>query len=141
MHPNDGRVVSNFVIQALKNEPITIYGNGGQTRSFCYVDDLVELMLLFMDSDDDFTGPMNMGNPTEITIRELAETIIDISNSRSTLDEKELPEDDPKRRRPDISLARDKLGWEPKVGLRDGLSKTIKYFETLLQVNANTNSK
>ena len=133
MHPNDGRVVSNFIIQALNNEPITIYGNGDQTRSFCYVDDLVELMLLFMDTDDDFTGPMNMGNPSEITVRELAETIIDISNSRSTLDERELPEDDPKRRRPDISLAKGKFGWEPKVDLREGLSKTIKYFETLLQ--------
>ena len=132
MHPNDGRVVSTFIIQALNNESITIYGNGGQTRSFCYVDDLVELMLLFMDSDDDFTGPMNMGNPSEITIRELAETIIDISNSRSTIDEKELPEDDPKRRRPDISLAQGKLGWEPKISLRDGLSKTIQYFDNLL---------
>jgi UDP-glucuronate decarboxylase len=139
MHPNDGRVVSNFIIQALSNEPITIYGNGDQTRSFCYVDDLVELMILFMDSDNDFTGPMNMGNPSEITVRELAETIIDISNSRSTLDEKELPEDDPKRRRPDISLAQGKLGWEPKICLRDGLSKTIKYFETLLQANTITN--
>ncbi len=132
MHPNDGRVVSTFIIQALNNESITIYGNGGQTRSFCYVDDLVELMLLFMDSDDDFTGPMNMGNPSEITIRELAETIIDISNSRSTIDEKELPEDDPNRRRPDISLAQGKLGWEQKISLRDGLSKNIQYFDNLL---------
>ncbi len=139
MHPNDGRVVSNFIIQALNNEPITIYGNGDQTRSFCYVDDLVELMLLFMDSDDSFTGPMNMGNPSEITVRELAETIIDISNSRSTLDEKELPEDDPKRRKPDISIAQGKLGWTPKIGLREGLLKTITYFEMLMQANANTN--
>lgn len=139
MHPNDGRVVTNFIIQALSNEPITIYGDESQTRYFCYVDDLVELMLLLMDSDDNFTGPMNMGNHTEITVRELAETIIDISNSSSTLDEKELPEDDPKRRRPDISFARDKLGWVPKISLREGLSKTIQYFENLLHAKANTN--
>ncbi len=121
-----------LLFKPLNTEPITIYGNGGQTRSFCYVDDLVELMLLFMDSDDDFTGSINIGNPTEITVRELAETIIDICNSKSTLDEKELPEDDPKRRRPDISLAQGKLGWEPKISLRDGLSKTIQYFDNLL---------
>jgi UDP-glucuronate decarboxylase len=138
MHPNDGRVVSNFIIQALNNEPITIYGNGDQTRSFCYVDDLIELMLLIMDTDDDFTGPINMGNPTEITIRELAETIIDISNSRSKLDRKPLPEDDPKRRQPDISIAQGELGWTPQIGLREGLLKTITYFEKLIQANADT---
>lgn len=132
MHPNDGRVVSNFVIQALRNEPITIYGKGNQTRSFCYVDDLIELMLLVMKTDESFNGPINMGNPTEITIMELAKTIINISNSKSKLDLRELPEDDPKRRQPDISKARDELGWEPLIDLHEGLSKTIDYFESLL---------
>ena len=132
MHPDDGRVVSNFIVQALKNEPITIYGDGSQTRSFCYVDDLIELFLRFMASDEDFTGPMNMGNPGEFSIIELAEQIIDLTGSGSEIVFKPLPSDDPRQRRPDITLAREKLGWEPRVGLRQGLGKTIPYFEALL---------
>ncbi|HEB50232.1 MAG TPA: SDR family oxidoreductase [Desulfobulbus sp.] len=132
MHPDDGRVVSNFIVQALKNEPITIYGDGSQTRSFCYVDDLIELFLRFMASDEDFTGPMNMGNPGEFSIIELAEQIIDLTGSGSEIVFKPLPSDDPRQRRPDITLAREKLGWEPRVGLRQGLEKTIPYFEALL---------
>lgn len=134
MHPNDGRVVSNFITQALRNKPITIYGDGQQTRSFCYVDDLIELMVRFMNAEDDsFTGPMNMGNPGEFTIKELAENIIDLSGSKSKLSYEPLPGDDPKQRQPDISLAKEKLNWEPKIKLRDGLKKTIPYFEKLLQ--------
>lgn len=133
MHPNDGRVVSNFIMQALRGEPITLYGDGSQTRSFCYVDDLVECMLRFMASPDDFTGPMNMGNPGEFTIRELAEQIIELTGSASPLICEPLPKDDPKQRRPDISLAKEKLGWEPKVPLRQGLEKTIPYFEQILK--------
>ena len=132
MHPDDGRVVSNFIVQALRNEPITIYGDGKQTRSFCYVDDLIELFLRFMGSEEDFTGPMNMGNPGEFSILELAEQVIDLTGSASEIVFKPLPSDDPKQRRPDITLAREKLGWEPKVGLRQGLEKTIPYFEALL---------
>ena len=133
MHPNDGRVVSNFIIQALKNEPITIYGDGSQTRSFCYVDDLVECMLRFMASPVDFTGPMNMGNPGEFTIRELAEKVVALTGSRSIISCEPLPGDDPKQRRPDISLARKMLGWEPVVPLEEGLKKTIAYFEDQLR--------
>lgn len=133
MHPNDGRVVSNFIIQALKNKPITIYGKGDQTRSFCYVDDLIELMIRFMKADDTFTGPMNMGNPGEFTIRELAEHIIDLTGSSSELSYVELPLDDPKQRQPDISLALSKLGWSPTVKLEHGLKRTIAYFEDLLK--------
>jgi len=133
MHPNDGRVVSNFIIQALKNEPITIYGSGEQTRSFCYVDDLIELMIRFMKADDTFTGPMNMGNPGEFTIRELAENIIDLTGSSSELSYVDLPLDDPKQRQPDISLAQNKLDWSPTVKLEHGLKKTIAYFEDLLK--------
>jgi UDP-glucuronate decarboxylase len=133
MHPNDGRVVSNFIMQALQNKPITIYGDGSQSRSFCYVDDLIEAFVRLMATPDDFTGPVNTGNPNEFTIKELAEKIIDLTNSTSKLDYKSLPNDDPMQRRPDISLAREKLGWEPKVQLEEGLQKTISYFEQLLQ--------
>lgn len=132
MHPNDGRVVSNFIIQTLKNEPITIYGDGKQTRSFCYVDDQIEAFIRLMNSPDDFTGPVNLGNPSEITILELAETVIDLVGSRSELVRKPLPSDDPRQRCPDITLAKEKLDWQPKVALRDGLKKTIEYFEDLL---------
>lgn len=129
MHPNDGRVVSNFIMQALQNNNITIYGSGDQTRSFCYIDDLIELMIRFMDSDDDFTGPMNMGNPGEFTIKELAEEVIKLTESKSELIYKKLPSDDPMQRKPDISLAQNKLGWKPIVSLENGLTKTIPYFK------------
>lgn len=132
MHPNDGRVVSNFIVQALKNEPITIYGDGSQSRSFCYVDDLIEAFVRFMDASDDFTGPVNLGNPGEFTIRELAEKIIDLIGARSRLIEKPLPSDDPAQRCPDIMLAREKLGWEPTIQLEEGLKRTIPYFEKIL---------
>lgn len=130
---NDGRVISNFIIQALQNVPITIYGDGSQTRSFCYVDDLVECMIRLMASPKEFTGPVNMGNPGEFTMLELAETILELTGSSSPLSFEPLPEDDPRQRRPDISLARKALGWEPKVTLREGLKKTIAYFETMLR--------
>ena len=133
MLPNDGRVISNFIIQALQNVPITIYGDGSQTRSFCYVDDLVECMIRLVASPAEFTGPVNMGNPGEFTMLELAETILDLTGSKSRLSFEPLPEDDPRQRRPDISLARKALGWEPKVTLREGLEKTIAYFETMLR--------
>ena len=133
MHPNDGRVVSNFIIQALKGQPITIYGDGSQTRSFCYVDDLVECMIRFMASPDDFVGPMNMGNPGEFTIRELAEKVVEMTGSKSVIAYEPLPGDDPKQRKPDITLAREKLGWEPKVALEEGLVKTIAYFDQQLK--------
>lgn len=129
MHPNDGRVVSNFIIQALKNNPITVYGNGSQTRSFCYVSDLIEAFVKLMDSPDEFSGPVNTGNPKEFTILELAELVIDMTGSKSTIDFKILPQDDPKQRQPDISLAKEKLDWSPKVELQEGLLKTIKYFK------------
>lgn len=131
MHPDDGRVVSNFIVQALRNEPITLYGDGNQTRSFCYVNDLLELILRFMKTPDDFTGPMNMGNPAEFTIRELAEMVVDLTGSSSRLVFHPLPGDDPRQRRPDISLARS-LGWEPAVSLREGLTRTIGYFDARL---------
>ena len=115
MHPNDGRVVSNFIIQALKNKDITIYGDGKQTRSFCFVDDLIGAMLLIMNTDDDFTGPMNIGNPDEFTIQEIAEKIVKLTNSSSQIVFKPLPEDDPKQRKPDISIAKEKINWEPKI--------------------------
>ena len=134
MHPNDGRVVSNFSMQALQNKPITVYGDGSQTRSFCYVDDLVEALIRLMENTpDDFAGPVNLGNPGEFTIRELAETVIEVTGSDSTIDYKPLPKDDPTRRRPDISLAKSALGWEPTVPLRDGLKPTIAYFASELQ--------
>ncbi len=132
MHPNDGRVVSNMVVQALKGEEITVYGDGSQTRSFCYVDDMIEGLIRLMNSGDDFTGPVNLGNPHETSIIELAETIIRVTGSKSRIVFRPLPSDDPKRRMPDISLAKRILGWEPKVGLEDGLKETVKYFKELL---------
>jgi len=128
MHPADGRVVSNFIMQALRDEPITMYGDGSQTRSFCYRDDLVEGFLRLMDTAPDVAGPVNIGNPNEFTIRELAELVIELTGSRSTLDYRPLPQDDPMQRQPNIAVARDKLGWEPKVQLREGLERTIEYF-------------
>ena len=135
MHPNDGRVVSNFIIQALKGEDITIYGDGSQTRSFCYVDDLIEGLIRLMGTPDDFTGPVNLGNPNELTVHQLAEKVIEITDSRSQLLFKPLPSDDPKQRQPDISLARKHLGWKPKVSLDEGLHRTIAYFDNLLAGN------
>jgi UDP-glucuronate decarboxylase len=132
MHPNDGRVVSNFIVQALKGENITIYGQGLQTRSFCYVDDLVSGLIGLMATDDQVTGPINLGNPCEFSIRELAEIVLELTGSRSRLIDKELPTDDPKQRQPDITVARAALGWEPRVHLREGLVKTIRYFDELL---------
>lgn len=132
MHPNDGRVVSNFIVQALKGEDITLYGDGSQTRSFCYVDDLVRGLISLMETPDSVTGPINIGNPGEFTIRQLAETVIDLTGARSKLVFRPLPQDDPKQRQPDITKAREILNWEPSVELRDGLSKTIAYFDTLL---------
>jgi len=132
MHPNDGRVVSNFIVQALRNQPITLYGDGTQTRSFCYVDDLIEGFVRLMDSPDDFTGPLNLGNPGEFTMIELAEAIRDLTGSSSPLVHQPLPQDDPRQRQPDISLAKSVLGWEPKVPLRDGLKPTIAYFDAFL---------
>jgi UDP-glucuronate decarboxylase len=133
MHPNDGRVVSNFIVQALRNQPITLYGDGSQTRSFCYIDDLVEGFLRLMASPDSFTGPINLGNPGEFTIRELAEAVRDLTGSSSSFVYHELPKDDPRQRQPDIDLARNALDWEPKVRLLDGLKPTIAYFEELLK--------
>jgi UDP-glucuronate decarboxylase len=132
MHPNDGRVVSNFVVQALKGEDITIYGDGSQTRAFCYVDDLVEAMLRMMATAPEITGPVNIGNPGEFSIRELAALVIELTGTKSKLVSKPLPQDDPKQRRPDISLAKKVLGWEPKIELRQGLAKTIEYFDAFL---------
>lgn len=132
MHPNDGRVVSNFIIQALENKPITVFGDGSQTRSFCYVDDLVEALILFMDSEEDFTGPVNLGNPGEFSILELAETIIRLTKSRSKVLFEPLPHDDPLQRQPDISLAKERLGWQPKIPLEEGLPRTIDYFRKML---------
>ena len=132
MHPDDGRVVSNFIIQALKNEQITIYGDGKQTRSFCYVDDLIEAIVGFMNTDKGFTGPVNLGNPVEFSILELAEIIVDLTSSKSSLVFNSLPEDDPQQRQPNITLAKEKLNWEPKIGLKEGLQKTIKYFDGIL---------
>ncbi|WP_396274129.1 UDP-glucuronic acid decarboxylase family protein [Hyphomonas sp.] len=132
MHPNDGRVVSNFIVQALKGEDITLYGDGQQTRSFCYVDDLVRGLISLMDTGDDITGPINIGNPGEFTIRQLAEQVIDLTGSKSKLVFMPLPQDDPKQRQPNIEKAREILGWEPEVRLRDGLTKTIAYFDGML---------
>jgi UDP-glucuronate decarboxylase len=133
MHPNDGRVVSNFIVQALKNEPITIYGDGSQTRSFCYVDDLIDGFLRLMRMPADFPGPVNLGNPNEFTIRQLATKVIELTGSRSTIVARPLPSDDPTQRQPNISLAREKLGWAPQVQLEQGLAKTIAYFDELLK--------
>jgi UDP-glucuronate decarboxylase len=132
MHPYDGRVVSNFILQALQNRPITLYGDGSQTRSFCYVSDLIDGMIRMMESPDEITGPVNLGNPGEFTVRELAEMILDITASRSELVHEPLPSDDPVRRKPDITRAKDQLDWQPTVPLRQGLIKTIDYFEGLL---------
>ena len=131
MHPNDGRVVSNFIVQALQNENITIYGDGSQTRSFCYVDNLIDGLIKLMESSDDFTGPVNIGNPNEFTIKELAEKIIEMTQSTSKLIYKSLPENDPVRRQPDITLAKKILGWEPTVELEEGLTHTINYFSDI----------
>ena len=136
MHPNDGRVVSNFIRQALRNDPITIYGDGSQTRSFCYVTDLIDALVLLMKSPDDFIGPVNVGNPTEFTIEELAHKVIDLTGSRSKIVREPLPQDDPTQRQPDIGLARANLGWEPKVQLDAGLRHTIAYFDELLSNGA-----
>ena len=135
MHPNDGRVVSNFIVQALMGEPITIYGDGTQTRSFCFVDDLISGFIKFMNSGDDIVGPINLGNPSEITIKALAEKILDMTNSSSRLIFKELPSNDPIRRKPDITIAQSLLNWEPDVSLEDGLVKTIDYFNEKLKSN------
>jgi len=137
MHPNDGRVVSNFIVQALKGKPITIYGNGSQTRSFCYVDDLVEGLLRLMSAPPETTGPINLGNPTEFTIKQLAELAIEMTGSKSTLTYLALPQDDPKQRQPDITLARERLNWQPTMALREGLAKTIAYFDRLLSGGPN----
>jgi UDP-glucuronate decarboxylase len=136
MHPNDGRVVSNFIVQALRGEPVTIFGEGQQTRSFCYVDDLIEGMLRMMDTPADFTGPVNLGNPVEFTMLELAEAVIRLTGSSSRIEFRQLPSDDPKQRRPDISLARDRLDWQPSIQLDAGLQRTIAYFRELLAVTA-----
>jgi UDP-glucuronate decarboxylase len=132
MHPADGRVVSNFIVQALRGENISIFGDGSQTRSFCYVDDLIEAMLRMMETPADFTGPVNIGNPREMTVLELADKVIRLVGGKSQLVFHPLPQDDPRQRQPDISLARDKLAWEPKVSLEDGLKETVAYFRRLL---------
>lgn len=133
MHPNDGRVVSNFIMQALKGEPITVYGDGSQTRSFCYVDDLIDGFIALMNSPFDVTGPINLGNPGEFTILELTELIIEITGSKSEVRFLSLPQDDPKQRQPDITKAKNLLGWEPRVPLKEGLLKTIDYFDNLIR--------
>jgi UDP-glucuronate decarboxylase len=133
MHPNDGRVVSNFIVQALRGEDITIYGDGGQTRSFCYVDDLIEGFMRLMATPPEITGPINIGNPREFTILELAETVLRLVGSSSKLVRQPLPQDDPKQRQPDIALAKQVLGWEPRVHLEEGLVKTIDYFRAFLR--------
>jgi len=135
MHPYDGRVVSNFILQALQDKPLTVYGDGSQSRSFCYVDDLIDGFLRLMQSSDDFTGPVNLGNPVEFDMIELAEQVKELTNSKSEIIYEPLPEDDPRQRQPDITLAKNKLGWEPKVPLREGLEKTIAYFSDLLKTD------
>ncbi|WP_417782999.1 UDP-glucuronic acid decarboxylase family protein [Terasakiella pusilla] len=132
MHPNDGRVVSNFIMQALRNEPITIYGDGSQTRSFCYCDDLIDGFIKLMAASDDVTGPINLGNPGEFTIKQLAEKVIDMTGSKSTLTFEDLPVDDPLQRKPIIDKAREHLNWEPKIALEEGLKKTISFFEKMV---------
>jgi UDP-glucuronate decarboxylase len=132
MYVDDGRVVSNFIVQALRGEDVTLYGDGSQTRSFCYVDDLVDALLAAMDTPADFTGPVNVGNPAELSMRELAELVLRLCGSRSRIVHRPLPPDDPKVRQPDIGLARQVLGWQPKVSLEDGLGETIAYFRALL---------
>ena len=132
MHPNDGRVVSNFIVQALKGQDITIYGDGQQTRSFCYVDDLIDAMVAMMNTEAGFTGPVNIGNPGEFTMLQLAETVLKLSGSKSKIIHQPLPSDDPKQRQPNIELAKAKLGWQPKVNLEDGLKETITYFRKVV---------
>ncbi len=132
MHPNDGRVISNFIVQALRGEDITIYGDGSQSRSFCYVDDLIEGMIRFMNSPADFTGPVNIGNPNEFTMLELANFVLQLTDSKSTIVFRPLPSDDPLQRQPDISLAKEKLDWAPSIQLEEGLSRTIQYFKKIL---------
>jgi len=132
MHPNDGRVVSNFIVQALKGEDITVYGDGSQTRSFCYVDDLIDGLVKLMNSADDFTGPVNLGNPSEFSILELANKVIEITGSKSSMVFKPLPQDDPMQRKPEISLAKEVLDWQPEIKLEDGLCKTIDYFKSII---------
>ena len=129
MHPNDGRVVSNFILQALRKQDITVFGDGSQTRSFCFVDDLIEGMIRMMSAPDDFSGPVNIGNPNEFSILELSEKVIALTGSKSKIIHRPLPEDDPLQRQPDITLARDRLGWEPQTQLEDGLKRTIDYFK------------
>ena len=133
MHPDDGRVVSNFIVQALRGEPVTVYGEGNQTRAFCYVDDLVEAILRLMATADEVTGPVNLGNPGEFTILELAEKVIELTGSKSDIVFADLPADDPVQRQPDISLAKEVLGWQPKIDLDEGLAKTVDYFEGVLK--------
>ncbi len=140
MHPNDGRVVSNFIVQALRGEPITIYGEGQQTRSFCYVDDLIEGFVRLMATDAACTGPVNLGNPGEFTIRQLAELVIELTGANSRLEFRPLPADDPMQRKPDITLAGERLGWEPTIALREGLTRTIAYFDALLRQGAGGNA-
>ena len=141
MHPNDGRVVSNFIMQALHNKNITVYGDGSQTRSFCYVDDMVDGITRMMNTPKGFTGPVNLGNPSEVSILELAKLIIDITGSSSRIVFKPLPQDDPERRRPNITLAQEKLGWEPTVALEDGIRKTIEYFEGIIKAQEGKKAK
>ena len=134
MHPNDGRVVSNFIVQALQGDAITLYGDGQQTRSFCYVDDLIDVMVMMMETADHIIGPFNVGNPGEVTMLELAELTLKLTGSKSKLTFLPLPSDDPRRRQPDITAAREALGWKPKIGLEDGLRETIGYFRKTLAV-------
>ena len=134
MQPNDGRVVSNFIIQALQNQDITIYGDGSQSRSFCYVDDLIDGLIQLMDTSDDFTGPVNLGNPNEFTIRELAEKVIKLTGSHAQFTFQSLPENDPVRRQPDIALAQENLHWQPTIQIDSGLEKTIDYFKDILKI-------
>jgi len=133
MDPEDGRVVSNFIVQALKNEPLTVYGDGSQTRSFCYIDDLIEGIMRMMQTDESFTGPVNLGNPEEVTVLEVAKLVLELTCSKSEIEFRPLPQDDPKRRKPDITLARQTLGWEPTVKLKEGLITTIQYFRECLR--------
>jgi UDP-glucuronate decarboxylase len=137
MHPNDGRVVSNFIVQALQGKDITIYGDGQQTRSFCYVDDLIDAMVRMMNSEQGFIGPVNIGNPGEFTMLQLAETVLKLSGSKSKIIHQPLPSDDPKQRQPNIDLAKAKLGWQPNVNLEDGLKETIAYFKRALNLEGN----
>lgn len=137
MHPNDGRVVSNFIVQALKNEPITVYGNGSQSRSFCYVDDMIDAFVRLMNTPDNFTGPVNLGNPCEFTILELTQKVIELTGSSSSIVYLPLPSDDPRQRQPDITLAKTQLSWEPRIALEEGLKKTIAYFDQLLKDERN----